>query len=473
MDSGSEQARTTHARQPTSTSDVRPLSGSASFSVAEGQPPQLVTGHAGDHALVYSLLRAVNQAPAQEDFISWMDEPSYEPSDRLLVKHGEQIVGHAQLLHRTASFHGIRLPVAGMQDLAVLPEYVPAGYERLLIDAAERVMREGRAVVSLVRTERPEPLISCGWAEVRVPGYSRACVGDVLAHLSAQRRQGGVAGNRESDRAMAVGAFSRRSAALAIRRWRHVELRSVRTVYDAVLDDRWGALCRTDQYWQWLVGRSAHSGLIVAVQDDEELSDSEAESRIVGYAVTHGSQVLELCCWPGFARAAPRLLARACQDAIERDYHTISLHTPACDPLHELMVTAGGTWCTDRGAGGVLLVKLLDPPRCIEAMFPLLRRRAKTAGIARPCHVGFDVDSKRWRLNLTRRSSRLIEDDAAVPDVLCDRAAFADLLTCNLETAELLNKIRPVRANDGLIDKLAALFPPALFWQSQFDALRF
>jgi hypothetical protein len=165
-------------------------------------------------------------------------------------------------------------------------------------------------------------------------------------------------------------------------------------------------------------------------------------------------------------------LARACQDAIERDCHTISLHTSAADPLHELIVTAGGAWCTDRGAGGVLLVKLLDPPRWIEATFPLLRIRAKAAGISRPFRICFDLGATRWRLDLTRRSSRLVEDEGAAPDVSTDPATFGALLVGNMPAAQLRQREGIAVTDDETIGKLASLFPPALFWQSPFDALR-
>jgi GNAT superfamily N-acetyltransferase len=473
MELSSEQARATHGEPRPDAATVASFHSPAEalFADIEG-PPRLVAAHAGDHALVYSLLRAVYQAPAHEDFNSWIDEPTYEPCDRLLVKHGEQIVAHAQLLHRAAMFHGVKLPVAGIQDLAVLPEYARAGYERLLIYAAEQAMRKTRAVVSLVRTERPEPLVACGWAEVRVPGYSRASVGDVLAHISAQR-QHGIGTKRDLVSARTCDVFRRHAPPLAVRLWRHVELHAVRAVYDASAADRWGALCRTDQYWQWLVGRKAHSELIVASEGGDAADDVHAATQIVGYAVTHGSQVLELCCLPGYSRAGPRILARACQDAIERDYHTLSLHTAASDPLHELMVTAGGTWCTDSGTGGALLVKLLDPPQWIEAIFPLLRSRAKVARIARPCQVSIDTGSKCWRFILSRRSSRLVEDQSAAADAVCDAATFHALLVGNLDAAQIRAKLRPKRADRGTLDKLAALFPPALFWQSPFDALRY
>ncbi len=192
MESGSEQARGSDGRLSTGESTVACLGPAVAERFVEmDSPPRLVAGQVCDHALVYSLLRAVNQAPSHDDFVSWLDEPSYEPSDRLLVKHGAQIVAHAHLLHRMASFQGVRLPVAGLQDLAVLPEYARAGYERLLIYAAEQSMRESRAVVSLVCTDRPEPFVDCGWSELRALGYSRASVGDVLAHLSANTSAAG------------------------------------------------------------------------------------------------------------------------------------------------------------------------------------------------------------------------------------------------------------------------------------------
>src|SRR5262245_17494078 len=394
MEVGSHQPRSGHVD--------RPHSSIPHFnSLAEVTSSLLVPGHAGDHALVHALLRAVNQAPSYEDFVTWLDEPAYEPSDRLLVKHGNQIVSHLQVLHRTAWFEDVRLPVGSAQDLAVLPEYSQAGYDGQLIAAAERAMRDSQSIVSLIRAPRPEPFRSAGWMDVRVGGYSQANVGDILAHLSVE-----------------APPRHRRSRALRIRRWRHVEMDATRAVYSASAANHWGAIYRAEPYWQWLVGRKAHSDVIVAVEGPDEWDDLTTEPAIVGYAVTAGAQVLELCCLPEFARAAPRLLVRACQDAIERDHHTLALHTAASDPLHELIVTAGGTWCTDdRHSGGTLLVKLLDGPRWIDAIYPILRRRAKGAGLPRPLAICFDTGDEHFRLVLTRRSSRLVADEATAADV--------------------------------------------------------
>jgi predicted acetyltransferase len=288
-------------------------------------------------------------------------------------------------------------------------------------------------------------------------------IGDLLAHLSAQST-----------------IAPRRWQSPQVRRWRHVELDGVRAVYAETANRGWGAVHRSETYWQWLVGRKAHSDLIVAVEGPDPWQEAQAAARIVGYAVARGDTILELCCLRDSARVAPRLMVRACQDAIERDHHTLSLYAPASDPLHELVVTAGGSWCADErngrpvGAnGGTLLVKLISPPRWIEAIFPILRRRAKRAGLPRPFQIGFDCGSEKYQLVVTRRSSRLVEDSTASADVHCDAATFESLLVGNLNIAKAHESGRLRARSAEMLERVAALFPPALFWQSEFDELRF
>ncbi len=62
--------------------------------------------------------------------------------------------------------------------------------------------------------------------------------------------------------------------------------------------------------------------------------------------MTRGSQVVELATLPTFDQAAEPLLARACQDAIEQDHRVLSLRLPSSDPLHDVLLAAGGSWST-------------------------------------------------------------------------------------------------------------------------------
>jgi predicted acetyltransferase len=429
----------------------------SAIGLAKANEPRLVFAHASDHALVHALLRAANQSPSYENFLTQLDEPSYEPADRLLLQHGKQLIAHVQLAQRMAWFGGVKIRVGSLHDLAVLPEYAQAGCEHKLLTVAERQHGEAQSVVGLVRTDRPEPFRTAGWTDVRGQGHSEVSTRDLLAHLSAQ-----------------AALTSRRVHSLQVRRWRHVEMESVRFVYSDWASHGWGAVHRPEGYWQWLVGRKAHSDLFVAVAGADQRQETESDSRIVGYAVTAGDKVLEMCCLSDYARAAPRLIVRACQDAIEQDHHTLSLYTPPNDPLHELLVTAGGTWRSeDRGAGGALLVKLFSPSRWVEAIFPILRLRSKQTAITRPFELCFDCGAEKYRLVVTRRSSRLVTDESAGSDVRCDAAAFEALLVGNLNIAKAHESGLLQVADEETLQRLVALFPPALFWQSQLDVLRF
>ena len=162
----------------------RGLSPAAATGVARETRARLVTGNAGDHKLVHALLRAANQAPSYEDFLAWLDEPTYEPTDRLLVKLGGQIVAHVQVLDRVAWFHGVKLPVGGVEGLATLPEYRDAGYERLLVAAAEQAMRDSQAVWRSPAPTGPMCFAASGWSEVGRPRFTEANVNDVLGTLA-------------------------------------------------------------------------------------------------------------------------------------------------------------------------------------------------------------------------------------------------------------------------------------------------
>ena len=446
--------------------------------------PEIVPGHVGDHPLVHNLLRAVNQAPSPEDFASGLDEPSYEPSDRLLARQNGVVVAHVQILFRRAWFGGVQLPVGGVRDLVALPEYRLGDCESHLLAAAERAMREEGAIVGLVRTDNPDLFARSGWTPARSQGSSRANTRDILSYLTAQ-----------------AAVRRPRSSRLNVRLWRHVELDALRPVQRLCVRTGWGALHRSEPYWRWLLGRTAHDELIVAtvghpdrpseladadVQPDNPVADVAAGlkshspssgegyvTQIVGYAVTQGPHVVELHCLPGHEMAGPLLLARACQDAIEQDYHTLSLHTVASDVLHELLVTAGGRWCNSQSErGSVLMCKLLDPVRWIEAMYPRFHARAKRAGVARPCEIGFAVGQQRYRFRLTRRSSRIINDESVAEDVYCNERIFSSMLIGNDSVEGALQRGELDVSQVDAVATLAALFPPQIAWQSSFDLLR-
>ena len=204
-----------------------------------------------------------------------------------------------------------------------------------------------------------------------------------------------------------------------VRTWRHYELDSLRQIYQQLSTNMWGARQRSLEMWQWLVGRKAHDQVLIAVErepaseeSDSQLDESHAEvplsSKVVGYAIVRDSCIVEMLTMPGHSSVRAELLRRACRDAMDRDHHFVSLHTPAADPMHELLVTAGGSWIADSAAAdGQWMLKLLSPERWIERLYPVLHERAREAGVPRPLELDFAVSDfavgeRCHRLMLTR-----------------------------------------------------------------------
>jgi len=139
-----------------------------------GSGTRIVAGNAGDHAFVLQLLVEAYQCPLAEDFQSRLDEPSYKPSDRLLLQREQRLIGHVQMLKQIGWFQGQRCPLVKLQDFATLPEYRSADFEKTLLDVAESTAVTEGAILGLVQTDRPEWFEQHGWSCFRGQGYTRA-----------------------------------------------------------------------------------------------------------------------------------------------------------------------------------------------------------------------------------------------------------------------------------------------------------
>jgi hypothetical protein len=158
---------------------------------------------------------------------------------------------------------------------------------------------------------------------------------------------------------------------------------------------------------------------------------------------------------------------------MDRDHHWISLYTPASDPLHELLVMSGGAWIDERNSPAPRqLVRLLSPEKWVERCYPLWRRRARAARVARPLEIGIHVGGLAYRLTLTRRSSRLEMDLAAPAQVKCERTTFESLLLGNLAINAAIKGGALQVADQQTAFTLATIFSPRIFWQSPLEWMR-
>ncbi|MBX3424802.1 MAG: hypothetical protein KF688_03895 [Pirellulales bacterium] len=416
---------------------------------------EVVAAHAGDHALVLNLLVQIRHADLSEDFQSRLDAPGYSPTDRLLVRRNGQLVAHAQATRHIAWFEGQRAPVVRIDDLVVLPEYAPAGYQLALLRIAEEnAVREGATALFSLAADS-ESFATAGWSRVRGQLHTQARARAVLAHLEAQREQ----------------RRRRRRGEPEVRAWRLVDLDAVEALFGRLVPQAWGGLHRTSELWRWLAGRKTHDAILLAVEHDHDRSRGES-GQAVGYAVVRDSRVVEMLVDPAHPAARTALLAQACRDAIDRDHHYVSLHTSADDPLHELIVTAGGSWAS-QSVDGQWMVKLAAPDRWVERLYDVWRERTVAAGIDRPVECAFHVGGETLAVVLTRRSARLEHrGDNPTGAIPCSRAVFHELLLGNLSIGRA--------ERDGLVPRLdpavarvaATFFPVRHLWQSPWELLR-
>ncbi len=414
---------------------------------------RVVVAKAGDHPSVFQLLTAVFQGPSHDAFLASLEDPFYEPCDRLLVKHGTQVAAHLHLTKRVMHFGPLRLGVSGLGWLGTLPEFRGHGYARRLLATAEGLMREEGSELGMLRTRIPRYFRRDGWAVCTRRCWSRAGTRELLAQMQSQRSW-------------------RTPTPLNIRPWRQVELPALMRIYRQNIGEAFGALDRTEPYWRWLGSRKGFDQILVAIDGPDRLELEDTTSPIVGYAVAKDDQIIELLSAPDHPHARVQLLIRACSEAIERDVHALSLHSPAHDPLHELFQLARGTqWHHESFEGEYFMVKLLDPIGFLRRLCPELHRRASDAALVRPCELGLVVEGRRHLLAVSRRSVKLLPRRTGRSYLRCNVAEFTRLVLGHVEVDEAVRLGRLQASTRMAVDVARVLFPRLPLWRPPLDDL--
>jgi ribosomal protein S18 acetylase RimI-like enzyme len=447
---------------PLGSSSSRAASLSASF-VDRGHF-ELATGLASDHAAIQHLIGTIFPASIRDAFGSSLDDPFYEPKDRLIIRHNGQIVAHVHLAERVMHFGPVSLPTTAIVGLGTLPEFRGRGLARSLMTAAERAMRDDGAVLGLLSTRIPHFFAAHGWAVCGRCSHSRASTRDVLAHLSAR-------------------GVPPAEGAACIRPWRQVELPGLMRLHAERTARSFGPLERTEAYWRWLISRQEFDQIFVALDGPDHMDWASLESPIAGYVVIRDDRILELYARPGDTRPtsiletrvpsiAEQLLARACGEAIERDYHGIQMHAAPDDPLHQLFVESSGA-VTHHEAyqGEVFMARLLDAPGFVRRMADELQRRAVEGSLPRSVELGLCVDGQKQRLVVTRRSARLERGNLGRSYLRMNSQEFTRLMMGHLDVAEAVAQGRIESSTRLALEMAEILFPRVPYWRAPWDDL--
>jgi len=436
---------------PTMPASKSRISLGKTLSTIPGVPVRVTNGNAGDHSEIQHLLSAVFQAPSRDSFLASLEEPLYEPTDRLLVERAGKIVSHVHLLKREMHFESERFPASVVSWLGTLPEFRSQGYAGALMDEAERQMLAEGAQLGFLSTKIPHFFRPGGWAVCGRHSHSTAGTRDVLAELS-----------RQSERL--------KQRPLTIRPWRQVELPTLMRIYHENTARGTGPWCRNESYWRWLITRNTTDQFWVAIEGPDKMELDQTNSPIVGYAISRDDQVLEAMAFPDHPTAELLLLGRACSEAIERDSHSITVHARPGSELHEICRLAGGTnHCHEVEQGQVFMAKLLAPLRFLKGLRPLIRERAIRAGIPLPSELGLLVEGEKYHIKVTRRGAVVSRDKTGRSYLNMNIAEFTRLLLGHLDLDPAIAQGRIEASTRVAVETAAALFPRLPLWRSPLE----
>jgi hypothetical protein len=233
-----------------------------------------------------------------------------------------------------------------------------------------------------------------------------------------------------------------------------------------------GSLERTPTYWKWLLNRRGYDQVYVALEGPEQLELGEISTRIVGYAVTRGEQIVELMASPDRPRAAAELLARCCGDSIEHDRHCVLLHAPPECPLFEVFDEAGG--CGPPRApehGEVYMMRLLNPLELLRRLGGEFQRRAAAASLPRPLDLGLSVDGQKCQLELRPEGVGVTSERMGRSYLRLNVADFTRLVLGQLDWDAAVGDGR-LECSTALAQQAGrALFPSLSLWRPPWDDL--
>lgn len=435
------------------TTVVVPSARAAELSIAEAR--------AGDHVQLPLLWTAAAAGPSSAEYQATIDDPDYLPSQRILAKRGNAVVGHVQLDIAPLSVQASLLKRGQLRHLVVLPEFRGAGVEGRLLQAAEERTRASESPLIVARHSAPEHFVARSWAPLAATSASVAKARDLLAALVSSRCPG----------ANTVSGAS--APTYQVRWYRQVELDGLIRLHNLAAARPAGGVQRDPSAWRRLIQRRAYDHIYVALEGKDCRVDSlQASDHLAGYAVVHRHRIVELVADPRHPDAGRQLLARACGDAVEQGWHEVRLDAPAGDPLHQLFVEAGGAGLAGARDGNAwCLAKVIDFPALISAWGSVLAARLQAARVPQPCRLGVEIGGTSFALEVGRNDASLLPGKSPRVWLAASDSILTRLLLGQLSIEGAIER-KELRVSGPLVRKLlAALFPPQSWWLPPWEDL--
>lgn len=407
---------------------------------------QLDAGCVADHPEVEELLAEVHSAQAREAFRAALEEPSYEPNDRLLIRCDGRLAGHVLLSPRQLMGSTGSLPASHISWLVTGPEYRRKGLASHLLEAARQQMLARRSVMATAWCQQPQFLAHRGWQ----PWLQRRFRYDDPRHI--------VSRLGEAD-----------AGPVSVRHWRRCEAAALVQLHQGRAMSSWGAFERSETMWQWHTAHNRFDRIYVAVNGPERRRGGPEFEPLLGYLVLRGDCIVEHAWENGQEHVAHALLARVCHDAIERNVFSLGIMDQPDDPLLGYFAAGGQTPC--KADGSALMIHLLDAAKLLRLMTPMLQQAARDADEL-PRELGVDIAGLRGHWVLERRRARFLEGRSRTYLLLGPSELLA--LALGTSPASRLIEQGRLRASNRTAARVAeTLFPGRPAWVSPLDDLMF
>lgn len=409
-----------------------------------------------EHHAVGQFLMAMVPGLTHAAFQCQLDDPFYEPRDRLLCRVREELIGHLLLQSRELHFDGVVFPASVLTELIVSQPYRGRGVAVELVGQAEQMLVADGTVMGLTRSRRPQFWLRHGWVPWSRHSYSSASAREILAQLR---------GSPTSRQAEA-------SAPMTIRPFRHIELAGLMRLYTEQARTACGAFERSEAYWNWLIARHGFDAIYVALHGPHRFHLERGADSMVGYAATRQGRIIELVTSTGHPEAAEALVSRICADAIEQDGQFVRLDAPVAHPLHMQIARAGGELGYHESLNGdVSLAKILHWPAFMRQLGGLLSRRLVAADRPPFTELPVQIGSSHFLLEVQPDRVELQPLDAGRPAVSGSESAWTQLVLGHLELGTAIKLGRLLSHSTAATELLSVLFPQVSLWRPPWDEI--
>ncbi len=328
------------------------ISPPAAASPGTGQV-QFAPGTATDHPAIERLLSSV--FPHHQFADRWqaaLDDPLYEPCDRLLARQSDRLLAHVQVSPRVWHAGPLALKTSHLSWLATDARFRRGGLAaEMLLRAEQHALAQGSLLVTAWCTD-PSYFLRRGFVKCAERGFHQLHPQHMLANLPEPE------------------------AGLTIRPWRRCEGSALVDLHTRRSQSAWGAFARTEAVWQWLVSQQPPRLVYVATDGPERRRGGPEVESLAGYLVMQGNRILELGCRPADATVPLAMLSRVCRDAVERGEASLSLIHPA--PC-EWEACLAATPTRPEPPHATLVAKPLNLPRLLTSFAPGLTAIARRA----------------------------------------------------------------------------------------------